>query len=113
MLPLHDDNPTRHRPVVTWLIVGLCLFTYFVWQPTPFEETTEDTEFTVEHAAIPCEVVQGRPLSLNEAQATFQGGDLEACGVGPSDSPEVFPDKLVYPSILVSIFLHGSLIHLL
>jgi membrane associated rhomboid family serine protease len=112
MLPLRDDNPTRHRPVVTWLIVGLCLFAYFVWQPTPFEDTQDDLAFSVEHAAIPCEVAQGRPLSVDEARATFSFGDVEACGLG-QPRPELFPDKLVYPAILVSIFLHGSLIHLL
>jgi membrane associated rhomboid family serine protease len=111
MLPLRDENPTRHRPVVTWLIIGLCVFAYFFWQPTPLEDTPDDTRFTVEHAAIPCEVVEGRPLSVDEAQATFNLGDAEACGVG-QPRPALFPDKLVFPSILVSVFLHGSLIHL-
>ena len=111
MLPLRDDNPTQHRPIVTLLIIGLCVVAYFFWQPTPFEDTRDDTIFTAEHAAIPCEVVDGRPLSVDEANATFIQGDAEACGVG-RPRPAAFPDKLVYPSILVSIFLHGSLIHL-
>jgi len=111
MLPLRDDNPTLHRPVVTWLIIGLCLVAYFFWQPTPLEDTQDDVQFTYEHAAIPCEVIHGRPLSISELQQTGLG-DAEACGVGPS-RPAGIPDKLVYPSVLVSIFLHGSLIHLL
>ena len=111
MLPLRDDNPTQHRPIVTLLIIGLCVVAYFFWQPTPFEDTRDDTIFTAEHAAIPCEVVEGRPLSVDEANATFIQGDAEACGVG-RPRPAAFPDKLVYPSILVSILLHGSLIHL-
>jgi membrane associated rhomboid family serine protease len=111
MLPLRDDNPTQHRPVVTLVIIGLCVVAYFFWQPSPLEETLDDTRFTVEHAAIPCEVIEGRPLSVDEAQATFNQGDAEACGVG-RPRPAVFPDKLVYPSVLVSIFLHGSPIHL-
>ena len=110
MIPLRDDNPTQHRPVVTWLIIGLCVFAYFFWQPTPFEETQSDAQFTYEHAAIPCEVIHGRPLTVGELPQN-NGGDAEACSARPS-GPELFPDKLVYPSVLVSIFLHGSLIHL-
>ena len=111
MLPLRDDNPTQHRPIVTWLIIGICVIAYFFWQPTPFDETVSDTQFTVEHAAIPCEVIHGRPLSIDEARATFNLGNTEACGIG-QPRPAAIPDKLVYPSVLVSIFLHGSLIHL-
>jgi rhomboid family protein len=111
MLPLRDDNPTQHRPVVTLLIIGLCVVAYFFWQPTPFEDTPDDARFTYEYAAIPCEVIHGRPLSITELPQN-NAGDAEACGVGPS-RPAIFPDKLVYPSILVSIFLHGSLVHLL
>jgi rhomboid family protein len=111
MLPLRDDNPTQHRPVVTLVIIGLCVVAYFFWQPSPFEETPGDTIFTAEHAAIPCEVIEGRPLSIDEANATFIQGDTEACGLG-RPRPAAFPGKLVYPSILFSIFLHGSLWHL-
>ena len=111
MLPLRDDNPTQHRPIVTWLIIGICVIAYFFWQPTPFDETVSDTQFTVEHAAIPCEVIHGRPLSIDEARATFNFGNTEACGIG-QPRPAAIPDKLVYPAVLVSIFLHGSLIHL-
>jgi membrane associated rhomboid family serine protease len=110
MLPLRDDNPTQHRPVVTWLIIGLCVVAYFFWQPTPFEDTNEDAVFTYEHAAIPCEVIHGRPLSIAELPQN-NAGDTEACGVGLS-RPAVFPGKLIYPSVLISVFLHGSLIHL-
>src|SRR4029450_9551538 len=46
MLPLRDDNPTQHRPIVTLLIIGLCVVAYFFWQPTPFEDTRDDTIFT-------------------------------------------------------------------
>jgi membrane associated rhomboid family serine protease len=116
VLPLRDDNPVRHPPIVTWVIVGLCLAAYFLWQPTPFGENTtgraEDTEFNVRHAAIPCEVTQGRPLTVDELRATFQESDDEACGTGSPSSPEFDPGKNVYLAVLTSIFLHGSLIHL-
>ena len=116
MLPLRDDNPVRRPPVVTWVIVGLCVAVYLFWQPTPFGENAtdhaEDTEFNVRHAAIPCEVTQGRPLTVDELSATFQQGDDAACGAGSPSSPTFDPGKNVYLAVLVSMFLHGSLIHL-
>ncbi|SDH10522.1 Membrane associated serine protease, rhomboid family [Roseospirillum parvum] len=33
MLPLHDDNPTRLRPWVTWGLIGACV-AIFLWQST-------------------------------------------------------------------------------
>ena len=116
MLPLRDDNPVRRPPVVTWVNVGLCVAVYMFWQPTPFGENAtdhaEDTEFNVRHAAIPCEVTQGRPLTVDELSATFPQGDDAACGAGSPSSPEFDPGKNVYLAVLVSMFLHGSLIHL-
>ena len=35
--------------------------------------------FDLEYAAIPCELTQGRPLTLNEIGATFVQGDTSAC----------------------------------
>jgi len=112
VLPLWDDNPTRRRPYVTWALIIACVVAYFFWQPTPFANTTEDTRFTIAHAAIPCEVVQGRPLSVEQLQATFQGGDTNACGVGSAASPALDPGKNVYLAVITSMFLHGGLLHL-
>tara|TARA_B100001123_G_scaffold99232_1_gene114528 strand:+ start:2313 stop:3116 length:804 start_codon:yes stop_codon:yes gene_type:complete len=33
MIPLHDDNPTTTRPLVTWLLIGSCV-ALFLWQIT-------------------------------------------------------------------------------
>lgn len=112
MLPLRDENPVRTTPVVTWLIVAACLVAYFLWQPDPFSTTTADLEFNLRHAAIPCEVVQGEPLTVDEAVATFRLGDDRACGVGSPTSPPVEADKNVWLSVLTSMFLHGSVMHL-
>ncbi len=112
MIPLKDENPTRRTPYATLAIIAACIGIYFLWQPTPFGETTEDVEFAVEHAAIPCEVVEGRPLTIDELRATYQLGRDEACDIGSPTSPEGFPDKSVWLSVLVSMFLHGSILHL-
>ena len=113
MLPFHDDNPVKTPPVVTWIIIAACLGIYFLWQPTPFSETVEDVEFNVENAAIPCEVVEGRPLDQAEVSATYvQGTTTESCDVDDGASPPFFADKDVYLAILTSMFLHGGLLHI-
>jgi membrane associated rhomboid family serine protease len=134
VLPLHDDNPVRRPAVVTWVIIGACLAIYFLWQPGPFSADADDrgipgiaddTEFTVEHAAIPCEILEGRPLDDAEVVATYglDPGIPDACNIDPAavpvDDPRaqpflamVTPDKNVYLAVLTSMFLHGSLIHI-
>jgi membrane associated rhomboid family serine protease len=112
VLPLRDDNPVRRPPVVTWAIIVACVAAYLFWQPSPLADDRDDLEFSLRHAAIPCEVTQGRPLTTDEVVATFRVGDNEACGVGSPASPEFDPAKNVWLSVLVSLFLHGSLLHL-
>lgn len=112
MIPLKDENPTRHPPIATIAVILACAAIYLLWQPTPFTETVDDTDFSLRHAAIPCEVVEGRPLTVDEVRATVQLNRLEACGIGSPASPEDFADKSVWLSVLVSMFLHGSLLHL-
>ncbi|MGH9211544.1 MAG: rhomboid family intramembrane serine protease [Acidimicrobiales bacterium] len=112
MLPIRDENPVSRPAILTWLIIAACLVAYFVWQPSPLDETAEDATFYLENAAIPCEVVEGRPLDVNETVATFNSGNPEACGIDAGQSPPYVPDKNVWLSILTSMFLHGSLLHI-
>ena len=112
MLPLRDENPAVSTPVVTWLIVAACVVAFLVWQPTPFSDTTADVDFTLRQAAIPCEVVTGEPLTVDEVVATFRFGDESACGTGSDASPPYDAGKNVWFSVVVSMFLHGSVMHL-
>ena len=113
MLPLRDENPVRRPPIVTWLIFAACVAVYLAWQPSPFEETSEDTIFYLENAAIPCEVTQGRPLDVAEVQPTFVDGDAQACGASVEGGSAPFDaGKNVWLSVITSIFLHGSLVHI-
>ena len=112
MLPLKDENPTRHKPIATLALIVACAAIYLFWQPTPTADTASDLGFNFERAAVPCEVVEGRPLTIDELRATTQLRLSDACGIGAPDSPPGFPDKSVWLSVLVSMFLHGSLLHL-
>ncbi|MFP3914488.1 MAG: rhomboid family intramembrane serine protease [Actinomycetota bacterium] len=127
MLPLKDENPTRRKPFVTVVLIGVCLWLFFAWQPigggsgvdvqTPegtLRFADESLPFTLQYAAIPCEITRGRPLTVAELEATFGGPvpQAEACGVGQGASPPVFPQKSVWLALLTSMFLHGGLAHL-
>ena len=124
MLPLHDRNPTETRGYVTWVLIVVCIFVFVFVQARPGGEdnvqrggTTilieKSTRFTLEYAAIPCEITQDRPLTVQEAAATFGAqSNGEACDHTPS-GPELFPDKNVWLAALTSIFLHGGWLHLL
>jgi membrane associated rhomboid family serine protease len=118
LLPIKDENPTSRPAIVTFLIIAACIGIYFFWQPTPFSDTPDDLVFTYEHAAVPCEVLHGRPLTQAEVRATYPTSTSglppsgDACGVGTPGSPPVFPHKNVWLSVVVSMFLHGSILHL-
>ena len=103
MLPLRDENPTRHTPWITILLILANVGVYFLLQPGSTDPTA--ASFTFENAAIPCEVVTGEPLSLPEITG-------EAPCEGDSSFPSPFPDKGVYRAMVVSMFLHGGFMHL-
>ncbi len=111
MIPLKDDNPTLRFPAVTLLLIAVNVGTYFFVQ-RPFDETTSQARFSYEVAAIPCEVIQGRPLTEDEVLRTLQFDDDTACEASTPDGEEVFPNKSVWLALVYSMFLHGSLLHL-
>lgn len=108
MIPLKDYNPTRTFPVVTLVLIAACVAIFVFVQPKGSD--VDDARFSYETAAIPCEVVEGRPLSRGEVRDTFEG-DTEACDSDP-ETPASFPGKSVYLAVLYSMFLHGSWLHL-
>jgi membrane associated rhomboid family serine protease len=111
VIPLKDDNPTRRFPVITVLLIAINIGVYFFVQ-RPYDEETDQARFSYEVAAIPCEVVQGRPLTEDEVVRTLRFDDDTACEHGAPESEEVFPNKSVWLALLYSMFLHGSLLHI-
>jgi membrane associated rhomboid family serine protease len=112
VIPIGDDIPARRTPVVTWLIIAACVVAYFVWQPSPLSDDVDDVEFNLAHAAIPCEVVENRPLTVGEVQATFNLGEDEACDIDGGQTPAFDPGKNPWLAVVTSMFLHGSLLHI-
>ena len=112
VIPLKDYNPTRRFPVITLVLIAINVGVYFFVQ-RPFDETSNQAQFSYEVAAIPCEVVQGRPLTEDEIVQTLRFDDSTACETGPvTKDEEFFPNKSVWLALLYSMFLHGGLLHL-
>ena len=102
MIPLKDENPTSSPAVVTIFIILACIGIYFFVQPggksvirhSQSSEVTQeqDTEFTFEHAAIPCELIHDHPLTVGEL-------NQDNCNSNADPRP-VFPGKNVYLAVL-------------
>ncbi len=114
MIPLKDYNPTRHFPYVTVVLIAINVVVFLLVQ-RPTSSTPEgEVEFSYRYAAIPCEVVEGRPLSDVEIVQTLRGGDDAACDrVSPLERDDgTFPRKQVWLAVLYSMFLHGGWLHI-
>ena len=105
MLPLADRNPTTRTPIVTVLLIVVNLAVFVLWQGGGTLGAQEDTQFEYEHAAVPCELTTGHPITIDELRT-------EQCVSNPRGRT-VVPDKNVYLAALVSIFLHGGWLHVL
>ena len=101
MLPVRDVNPTRIRPLMTALIVAANVVVFLL---TP-QESPDADEFAYRHAAIACEVSTGEPVTAFEV-------DAEMCTPGNA-ADAVFPDKQIWLSVFVSMFLHAGVAHIL
>ncbi len=106
MFPLRDENPISSTPIVTWLIIAICVAAFFAI-PRQFDS---DGEFHLQQAAIPCELSTGEALSDAELSAVRQGTQTNACVDG--DGPAGESNKNIWLAAIASIFLHGGLMHL-
>jgi membrane associated rhomboid family serine protease len=117
MIPLRDENPTRHVPVVTVAFIALNVIAFVFWQPT-FGTEEEQVAFFYCRAEIPWEVshtenlVEGGP----EARAAIDEQDPFGPEVSPRELQEFLadqcPDKSWWQSIFVAMFMHGSWLHI-
>ena len=115
VLPLRDQNPTKRLPIVTLILIAINVFVYFAVQP----HGDAENRFVYDHAVIPCEVVHGHPLSekqIGTRSCSVAVGDQNVPTklglVRVTDAPFA-PGKNVYLAIIVSMFLHANIVHLL
>ena len=97
MLPLSDANPKLTPSVVTTALLLLTISIFFVYQSGDVEGTSFAS------SAVACELSTGEPISLAEVQS-------ESCALGGSP---LYPNKILPLSVLASVFLHSSILHLL
>lgn len=111
MFPLWDENPTQRPAVVTIALIVICVVVFFLVQPQ--DTVRDDINFSYEFAAVPCEVVNGRQLTVSEINDAL-AGDQTGCDSDEvvAGLPKAFPTKNVFLALLTSMFLHGSLLHL-
>jgi hypothetical protein len=102
LFPLRDVNPTRVTPVVTLALIGVNLIVFFLIQGRGTSD--EQQALVYERAAISCEVTTGFPLGADEIVSNV-------CLDGAQDP--IFPEKNVFLALLTSMFLHGSVGHVL
>ena len=107
MLPLADRNPTSRTPVVTILLILINVGVFVLWQGGGSLSADDEAKFDYEHAAIPCELVTGHPIT------NFEVNTDRCLENPPRGAIELAPDKNVYLAALVSMFLHGGWFHLL
>ena len=98
VLPVHDLNPLRRTPYVTYLLVAVNVAVFLLAEPVfgTLRGSASDCRqqlFFYEHGAIPHELISGHALQV-----------VSACGTVTTANPAL--------SVLEAMFLHGSWIHL-
>lgn len=102
MFPLYDDNPTEIFPLVTLLIMGLCIGVWVYVQGAGFSPEILMDSVCV-FGAVPAEIsgAVGRLGSTGPA-ALQPGSGQGPCGLG----------GLTWEALFTSMFLHGGWLHL-
>ncbi len=103
-IPLGDDNSDRKiQPIVNYSFIGLNLFVFFFLQGMG-----TNLSFTYSLSTIPQEILTGVDIVTRDSVVTDQGSGerflVPGLGVTPIS---------VYLTLLISMFMHGGLMHLL
>jgi membrane associated rhomboid family serine protease len=102
VLPLKDDIPTRRFPVLTVAIIVICCVVYFGLEGGLWSLGATGEERVVEYGAIPYEITHpGKECGEIDLQIVCE----REAGTLPGQAPW-------YLTILSSMFMHGSLLHL-
>jgi membrane associated rhomboid family serine protease len=81
-LPLYDDNPIRRTPIVTYVLIGMCVGAY-LWQ-----------------------------LGQNGQIVAYRYGMIPAVLFGYAELPRALQTVPPWATIFTSMFLHGGFLHL-
>jgi len=102
MIPIGDDNSDlRIRPVVNWLLLAANVFVFVFLQGLGSNE-----RFTMAFATVPAEILTGRDVAETIPVRDAYGRPVAEVEIPPTPIP-------VYLTLITSMFMHGSLMHLL
>jgi membrane associated rhomboid family serine protease len=116
VLPVHDINPTRRTPYVTYLLIAINVVVFLI-SPLATHVVGDSSAATqcrqvafFEHyAAIPDELVNNRQEPSGATGRVGSDGDQLGC---VEQRPSPF-EKTPFLSVLTAMFLHGGWLHLL
>jgi membrane associated rhomboid family serine protease len=111
VLPIHDDNPTRRTPWVTYLFIVINVVVFFtepiarisLSDETQLQQICRQEAFFRRYAAIPREITTGDQLP-----AVGRAVQPDSCQL--IDPPPY--EKSPALSVLYAMFLHGGWLHL-
>jgi membrane associated rhomboid family serine protease len=115
VIPVHDDNPTRRTPVVTYVLIAVNVVVFLlspvaahvVGSASPRHEC-QTLEFFDHWAAKPYELLHNVQLPAATGEVVRVGGHL---GCQTVEDPSY--RKVPFLSVLSAMFLHGGWLHLL
>jgi len=114
VIPIHDENPTRRTPVITYLLIALN-FVFFFSEPVVSQigvgqqtvaQACQQQKYFDDHAAIPYELTHNKLLPPHQYQVQTTAGTVSCPVITESG-------KKPYLSVLESMFLHGGWLHIL
>jgi membrane associated rhomboid family serine protease len=115
MIPIRDQNPTSSPAVITILLIAINIAVFltepiFAGGRTDQQQAVRQIIYFECHAAVPYELTHGQTL----AQAADKGIRLDSREeqVFAEVERERCPHKNVWFSLLASMFLHGSILHI-
>jgi membrane associated rhomboid family serine protease len=116
VIPVHDENPTRRRAIVTYLLIAANVVVFLISPvathvvgSTGVKQECRTLAFFDQWAAKPDELIHNRPLSVGATGDVAQANGREGCLV---TSPPPYKKHVVL-SVLTAMFLHGGWLHLL
>lgn len=114
MIPLRDANPTRRRSWITLVLIAVNVAVFFLWQPFSADQATQQG-FLFCNAQIPWEITTGENLADGGGPARLAIADTYGPGSGAPVQrflDQECPQKSPYLAVLVSMFMHGSILHI-
>jgi membrane associated rhomboid family serine protease len=117
LIPIYDQNPTRRTAWVTIGLIAVNLVVFllepvalsFSGNPSSPADACRQESFFLRYAAIPRELTSNQqlPETVSNAPPRVAGNQFQCRVVRPSY------DKIPFLSVLYSMFLHGSWLHIL